>query len=168
MDELDGRYRWIGQMASAEFDVLLASVDLLLSANVSAMTLSKAFLVGTPSIVIQNSVDAETIDDVVEQIKFLSPNIESWLNATLPLFPFRLWPLGYYRFLEPLLKDNPFCDACPTIELLDEEKFKRVCSDLLFNESGRQSLICSQDEYIAKVRSLPNAASVIDAILCKA
>jgi len=166
LGELEGRYRWIGQMASNEFDLLLASVDLLLSANISATVLSKAFLVGTPSIVIQNSVDAATVDDVVHQINFLMPDIESWLKATLPLFPFRLWPLGYYRFLEPLLRNNPFCDACPTVELLDEKNFTRVCGDLLFNEDSRQSHIDCQQEYVTEVRALPSAARLIDAIMC--
>jgi len=166
MGELVKRYQWIGQLATNEFDALLTSVDLLLSANISATILSRAILAGIPSIVIQNSIDADTLDDVINQMNVLSPKVEFWLKKVLPIFPFRLWPLGYYRFLEPLLRDNPFSDACAVVELLDDEKLTYLCHNLLFNKYNRQSLIDSQYKYIKKVQLLPNSANLLDSILC--
>jgi hypothetical protein len=39
-----------------------------------------------------------------------SPSGETnrWIAQTAPLFPFSMWPIGYFSFLEPLLAGNRY------------------------------------------------------------
>jgi hypothetical protein len=161
-ESLGPRYHWMTALPPAQFDSLLASMDLLLSANISATTITKAMVYAVPVLVLQNSVSAANR----EQAEALLPQPPSekmrrWLDKVVPLFPFALWPLGYHRFLAPLLRDNPYVAALQMVELLRECEVEAALASLLFDPVAREDQAHRQALYLARVRSLPSGAQLI-------
>jgi hypothetical protein len=91
--------------------------------------------------------------------------MRQWLDKVVPLFPFALWPLGYHRFLAPLLRDNPYVAALQMVELLHEREVEAALSALLFDPGARENQAHRQAVYLAQVRSLPSGAQLIKASL---
>ncbi|MDP9266864.1 MAG: DUF6365 family protein [Acidobacteriota bacterium] len=157
--KMEARYHWLGHLPAAQFDPLLGSVDLLLSANVSGTTVIKAIVSGLPVVVVENSF---TAGSQLSTFPFaLSENTETWLRDAQPLYPFRLWPLGFYKFLAPILDGNPFQTTVNTVELLDEVGFGSACRELLFDRGARERTTMAQEKYIAEVSGLPTPLQVL-------
>jgi hypothetical protein len=160
------RYLWMPSVTSDTFDRLLGSADLLLSANISATTIGRAIASGVPVVVIQNSCNAKTAADAESAVgSQISETLRAWLEVAAPLYPFSLWPLGHWRFLKPLLGQNPYCKAVDVIELLDENGFVETCRRLLFDSAVREDASAREIAYAAQVRQLPTAAQLIDGYL---
>jgi Family of unknown function (DUF6365) len=160
------RYLWMPAVTPNNFDRLLGSVDLFLSANISATTVGRAITSGVPVVVVENSCRAETVADAEAVLGgALSPALRAWFESAAPLYPFSLWPLGYWQFLRPLLRDNPYCSAIDVLELMDEAGFVETCRQLLFNAQAREAAVARQARYVAQVRQLPTAAQLIDTYL---
>jgi hypothetical protein len=163
------RYQWMPSLSPENFDRLLASVDLLLTANISATTIGRAMMAGLPVLAVENSFRAQNTVESEQKLgecgKALTPPLRQWVENTVPLYPFRLWPLGYWEFLGPLMSGNPYCSALDTVELLDEAGFVHRCRSLLLDPQVRQDARSRQAAYVAQVRRLPPAAGLIDGYL---
>jgi hypothetical protein len=81
--------------------------------------------------------------------------VRTWLAGTGPLYPFRIWPLGYHRFLEPLLAGNPYADTLATAELLDEDGIMTVLEAALYDRATRDSYARARAAYHRTVAALP-------------
>jgi hypothetical protein len=160
--KMNGRYHFMSPCSPRAFDELLASMDLLLSANISATTIAKAMLCEVPTLVLQNSFLVRTKEEA-EAAMSVPPSawFRQWLAESVPIYPFALWPLGYHRFLEPLLRENSYVDALEVVELLDEERIHSSMSALLFDETERQERLHKQTAYMSDVRCLPTGAEII-------
>jgi hypothetical protein len=157
------RYIRRDSVTPKDFNQLLGSVDLFLSANISATTIGRALVSGLPVVAVRNSSEARTAAQAeAEAPGGLSRRLSAWLQAASPLYPFSVWPLGYTQFLKPLLHENPYCEAIEVVELLDEASFLRKCGNLLFDETARAGAKDRQAAYVTQVRQLPRAAELID------
>jgi Family of unknown function (DUF6365) len=165
-DTLNGHYHWLPPLPPSEFDPLMASMDLLLSANISATTIAKAMVAGIPTLVLQNSIAGTNREEVeAAMVRPASPRLAAWLDKSTPIYPFSMWPLGYYRFLAPILKDNPYMACLEIAELLDELQVEASITSLLFDQNARDSQRHRQTEYLEQVRRLPTGAQLIQAAL---
>jgi hypothetical protein len=141
-------------------------MDLFLSMNISATTIAKAMVFNVPTLVIQNSVSAGTREEAEAAMPCPpSPALLKWLDRSLPLFPFVLWPIGYYRYLKPILQDNPYVAVLDVAELLHEDRIHALLSSLLFNQAARDEQAHRQAHYLSHVRSLPTGAQLVQACL---
>jgi hypothetical protein len=156
--DLHGRYHWLPPLVPQEFDTLLGSVDLLLTANISATTLAKAVAIGTPAVALVNSESLSGVRDLNGHAATLSSGARSWLEEALPIYPFYLWPLGYFKFLKPVLADNDYSQTFSIVEALREREVMAVLSRALFDEDAREATTRAQHEYSEMVRSLPPVA----------
>lgn len=164
--KLNDRYHWLPPLPPFDFDQLVASMDLLLSMNISATTIGKAMVFEVPTVVIQNSVLAGTREQAEAAMPCApTPALSKWLDEWAPLFPFVLWPIGYYRYLRPVLQDNPYVGALDLVELLDEESIQTLLSSLLFDKSARDEQAQRQVSYLSRVRSLPSGAQLVQVSL---
>ncbi len=160
---LGDRYHWIPPLQPNEFDLLLGSVDLLLSVNISATTVTKAIVSEIPTMVLQNSLRAETLEEAESSLSNGPSRIlVNWVKEVLPLFPFSLWPSGWHAFLAPVLRANDYARAAGLTELLNEEQIVHTCKELLFSVTARHDHLQRRTEYLNKVRQLPSAPDVID------
>ena len=151
------RYRFEGQVAPARLQDLMEAADLLLSLNTTATTGFTAITAGLPAVVVMNS-HAGSADELVQARPGASDGLRAWLADAAPLHPFRLWPLGLFGFLTPVLEDNPFAETFRAVELLDEEAMVETCRALLFDDSAAAALRDRQDRYRERVRALPGPA----------
>jgi hypothetical protein len=166
LSETGDRYLWMPSVSPRDFDRLLGSVDLFLSANISATTIGRAIVSGVPTVVVRNSHYAKTPAEAESAAGGeISSDLTEWLRTTVPLYPFSLWPLGHWHFLKPLLDANPYSDSLNVVELLDEVAFVETCRRLLFEGTAREEATARQTEYVAQVRKLPGAVQMIDACL---
>jgi hypothetical protein len=162
LENTDHRYLWMPCVTPSDFDRLLGSVDLFLSFNISATTIARAIASGVPIIAVQNSYQGNTLAEVEAQMGMCaSQNLAAWIRAAVPLYPFRLWPLGHWHFLKPLLQYNAYAEALMVIELLDDVHFVETCRGILLNSVTRQQTITRQDTYASQARQLPTAAQLI-------
>jgi Family of unknown function (DUF6365) len=159
---MEGRYHWRPALPPGAFDQLLSAMDLLVTANISATSISKAMVHEVPVMVLQNGVLAGSREEAEAQMpEAASPGLKAWLKRSAPFFPFALWPLGYRRFVAPLLQGNPYVGAVEVVEMLDERRVEAALYGLLFEATSRGEHAHRQACYLSQVRSLPTGAQII-------
>jgi hypothetical protein len=160
---LGERYHWLPALSPDQFDMVLGSMDLLLSANISATTNAKAVASSIPVVVVENSCLAATVEEAEAALPGPpSPFLRQWIGRSLPLYPFRLWPLGFYDFLQPVLQDNSYCSAMEVVELLDEDRVVATCNALLDSGVAREDLLQRQAAYAAETGRLLTPVEIIE------
>ncbi len=159
---LGHRYHWIPSLPARQFDLLVGSMDLLVSANISATSIGKAITSGVPAVVLQNSIKAASLEETVASMpRRPSPDLVQWLREALPVYPFSLWPLGYRKYLEPVLADNPYTSCVQVCEILDEEHVLETCTGVLFDKALKSACVTRQAEYVERVNRLPKASDIV-------
>ena len=158
------RYRFCGQVPADRLHDLMEAADLLLSLNTTATTGFAAASIGLPTIVVTNA-HAGSAEEVAARIPAASEGLRAWLAEAAPLHPFRLWPLGLYGFLAPVLQDNPFAETFRAVELLDEEGMVETCRSLLFDDDAAAAERHRQARYRDRVNALPRPAEAFRAWL---
>jgi hypothetical protein len=158
---LGDRYLWHRQVSANRFGALLSTVDLLLSFNTTASTTISAVASGLPVVVGMNSHAGRTVAEVEAACRFdVVPGVAHWLGEVVPLHRFRIWPLGLYELLSPVLADNPYMTTLRTVEILDWHGLVGACAELLFDPHARDAQRERQAAYCAAIRTLPSAADV--------
>lgn len=162
MGELGCRYIWLPQVSPARFHDVLGAADALLSLNVSATTIAAALAIELPVILCMNSYAGSTADELLGQLPRATDDTQrQFLTQVAPLYPFWVWPLGLFRFLSPVLAQNPYLGALRTVELLDPQGLRQAVAELLFDPQARQSQLERQALYCAGVRQLPSASQLL-------
>jgi hypothetical protein len=137
----------------ARFTTLLGACDLVLSLNAGATTVARALISDIPAIVLVNGLAVGTPEAVEEAGAAIGSGLTSavrdWLAGMLPLHKFRMWPLGFYDFLEPLLAANPYTEALTTIELLDEKAVVAGISRELYDIATMDAKAAARARYLA-------------------
>jgi Family of unknown function (DUF6365) len=162
--EWGARYRFCGQVPAERLHDLMDAADLLLSLNTTATTGLAATAIGLPAVVLVNS-HSGSAEEVAAAVPHASPALRAWLAEAAPLHPFRLWPLGLFSFLAPILQDNPFADTFRQVELIDEDAIADACGSLLFDEAAAAAARDRQALYRERVGSLPGPAQAFRAWL---
>lgn len=159
-------YTWVPQRSPPRFAKVLAASDLLLSFNFSATTIVSAVAAGVPVVLGINSYAGATADSIAQKLREPpTPELRAWLDEVAPLPAFRVWPLGLFRFLAPLARDNPYTSAIEIVETLDESAFLGAMEKLLFDEAARAAMRARQAAYCDEVAKLPKAADLVEGYL---
>jgi hypothetical protein len=146
------------------FAVLTGAADLIISLNAASTAVADAILADIPAVVLSNrfSVSGSPSDPGAEGdpetpagLEKMSEFVRTWLARSGPLYPFRIWPLGYHRFLEPLLAGNPYADTLATAELLDEDGVMTVLEAALYDRATRDAYARARAGYHRTVAALP-------------
>jgi Family of unknown function (DUF6365) len=136
-DQID--YRHFSKLPYQMLHEKLAAADLFVTANVLSVTLAQAVLAGVPALVLENHQT------------FGPAELPDWAGVTAPLlhsaYPFRVAPLGWHDFLEPLLAGNPYADCFATAGILDRQGVLAALTGLLDDESRRSRLAEHQQGY---------------------
>jgi hypothetical protein len=161
-----GRTHSVPSCPPEEFGGVLQAADAVLSLNIAGTTVWRAVLAGIPALVLGNRFrirhDADTagLAEADAAVGGVSAFARRALRDCLPLHPFRMWPLGFHRFLTPLLTANPYTDAVCQAEVLDEAAVVTGLRSLLFDPAFRAARLAAQDAYAARVRALPPTRDV--------
>jgi hypothetical protein len=161
-EALGGRYHYVAQLHPDRFQALMGTADLLLTFNTSATSTLTALACGLPVVLAINSLSGRTVEEVAAALpRPPADPVRRWLEQVVPLHPFRVWPLGLYGLLTPVLADNPFTEAVRTVEVLDWAALTGACRELLFDAGAREQALRRQGAYAALARGLPDAAEVM-------
>jgi hypothetical protein len=158
---LGERYHWIPQLTPERFETMMGSADALLSFATSSPSTFVALALGVPVVLAVNSRRGRTVEEVLGSVPRPGGPVPRWLEPVVPLYPFRLWPLGLHGLLTPVLRDNPFNEAVRTVELLDWDDLVAACGEMLFEPGARAALQGRQADYCAAVRRLPRGAFLL-------
>ncbi|WP_370942143.1 DUF6365 family protein [Amycolatopsis sp. cg5] len=164
------RLHVLGPCAPDRYQRLLASADLLLSLSMSAVTLARAVLMGTPGMLLTNRFTVTGRDEVSEvdrALGGLSPVVRSWLEEVAPVDPFLHWPKGLFHFVEALTKDNGYLSALARAELFDETAAVETMHGILYEPAAREKLAEAQSAYVRAVDALPSTPDVLRAAMTK-
>lgn len=165
-EEWGDRYHWLGQVDTARFQALLRAADLMVSFNTTGATTMAAVAAGLPVVAGMNSRALKSADEAQTALgRPPSPWLQEWLIAAAPLYPFHVWGLGLYHFVEPVLRGNPYLRTFRTVEVLEEDALLEACRALLEDEGERTRMREEQDAYARAVRRLPSAAAAFDQAL---
>ena len=163
---LGTRYHWQPSLTPARFDLLMGSVDLLLSLNVSATTIGRAISARVPTLVLQSSVEAATPDAAVAALGGArSKSVRRWCDVATVIPRFRVWPLGHFDYLAPVVDRNPYVETFLTCELFDQQGVVGALQRLISDAGSRDALRHRQEAYIARLESLPTPAEAIMALV---
>ena len=166
MKALGARYTWMPQRSPARFTRVLAASDLLLSFNFSATTIVSAIASSVPVLLGVNSYEGEADAIAARLPERPSDALRKWLKKAAPLYPFRVWPLGFWKYLAPLATDeNRYTTALRAVEVLDEPSFLAAMSALLGDARARADLQARQEAYRSEVMKLPAAAELVSRYL---
>lgn len=125
------RYLHQPQVAPQRFEQIMRASDLLVTANQAATGISTALALGVPPI----AVIGETTE-----------------------YRFRVFPLGFYGFMEPMLRDNPYTSVVPAI---DVRGLRDSLHPWIFDDAVRSLQRQRMQDYVETVRRLPRASHVL-------
>jgi hypothetical protein len=156
-DHID--YRHFSKLPYQMFHEKLAAANLFVTANVLSVTLAQAVLAGVPALVLENHQT------------FGPAELPDWAGATAPLlhsaYPFRVAPLGWHDFLEPLLAGNPYADCFATAGILDRQAVLAALTGLLDDEAGRSQLAEHQRAFRDALAGLPPVGEALVAAVSR-
>ncbi len=160
------RYHWLGKLEARRFESLFNDIDLFLSVNISARSIAHSIVNHVPVLVLKNSFMLYHTDELESSLLHnLEGSVLQWLKIALPLYPFYMWPLGFYSFLNPVMKDNPYLDAIKTVEILDQNNILQSINDLLFDQTQYNIMRNNQQKYIEILDGLPSPVDFINNLI---
>lgn len=138
--------------ASLYLDTLFHA-DLLLGTNAVSTTLSTAVYYQTPAVVLQNfrHMSFERMGPV---LKKMPQWYQEMADDVVKCDPFRLFPWGWYDFLEPILKENPYCDTFVTAPVFEPKKAVHTLKNYLLDNDKIEDLKEKQSSYIDRLDEL--------------
>lgn len=150
--------RHVKGLPPAQFEMLVDSGDVFVSANYISTSMVRAALRGVPVVLLGNSY-------LKRQGEFRSlahgREIEE-LKQMDTLYPFRMFPVGWYSFLEPAVRKNPFYELAKCVEVFDVPKVletvKSVASQSF--EQSNSNLCKYRDEWM----ELPSVEETVSAM----
>ncbi|GAA0934156.1 DUF6365 family protein [Virgisporangium aurantiacum] len=153
-------YRHLPTLPPTSFYEQLVGADLYVTTNAASVTLSHAVLAGVPSLLLQN-----------DRTLYLGPDGRDraghgWLVDAAPgltaAYPFRVCPWGWYGFLTPVLRDNPYTDCFVTANVFDRDEVLRTQHGLLDDASIRTVLHSRQMDFRDRLGRMPPAGDVLE------
>ena len=146
----------------SRFGELLRAADLMLSLNLSAFTMVRAVLSGTPVMLVTNQfsvTEPGQAGDVADQLGGMSDFARRWLAESVPLHPFRIWPMGFHGFLDSLLAGNPYLSAFTVAELLDEPAVLGGLRGLLYDQEERDRSRVRRADYLSEIAAVADGCT---------
>jgi hypothetical protein len=161
-DDLKGRYLWLGTLERKEFAEWLQRADVLLSLTAAASTQWLAIATSKPVVLVRNSRFA-SLDEISFNVvdSNLSQHIKTWRPQGARCYPFSVWPLGYAKFLSPLLNKNELREAVVEVEIFDMVKTVQTLREIALDTEKRRALAERQRVYRDRVYMLQTVANVI-------
>jgi hypothetical protein len=79
-------------------------------------------------------------------------------------YPFRMFPVGWFKFLDPVLKDNPYGKLAKELELFDVPGTVQRLKDLVHDKPLRQECRRQALEYRKSLETLRKPHEILDTV----
>jgi hypothetical protein len=158
------RYRHFPRLTPTDFDQYLLASDLFITLNVVSVTLSKAVYGTVPSLVLQNHklIDFEQLQGRVGQ---MPPWYQAMAADIKVAYPFRAGTMGWHRFLEAVMTDNPYTGTYAEASLFKPADVLAKLHQYLYDEDAIGLLQARQMDYIGQVLRLPTPGQIMREVL---
>lgn len=156
-------YRHFVNVDPCNYNRMINCADLFLSTNLISVTLSRAALCGIPVVLFQNDkyVDFNKLSTVVSKMPDWYQQMAGEVKAVAP---FKIFPWGWYRFLEPVMKDNTYGDIFDRAPVFQPKKCMDILHRSLFDEEHLNEIRTKRDKYIALLDSLASPEKIWELI----
>ncbi len=135
------------RLTPKEFETYAMASDVYISKNISSTTLARFSLSGLPTAVLINSGSAVA-------------GLEDSVN-----YPFRMFPVGWYKFLNPVLKDNPYIRLVKEMEIFDVPQTVEGLKNLALNEKARENCKSEASRFRKRLERLMKPGEIVETIL---
>lgn len=150
----------VDQLPPDVFRAYLAHTDVFVSCNITSVTLHRVVLSGTSAVVLQNSYGVSGLPP--GQLPFpLTDFTARQIKHAASLYPFRMFPVGWYHFLDSLMVDNAFTDAIQLRELFDVAGTSDTIADLIAGSDARYRLVENTLRYRDRLRGLSSPEDIV-------
>jgi hypothetical protein len=157
----------LGQVEPERFRRLTQAVDLHISNNVVSVTLHRLALGGIPSVVLMSSLRKQhgRLWSELPAQPVLTDFARQVVAGVDYLYPYRMFPVGWYHFLGSLLAGNPFSDVVSHLEVFDEETALARIVPLLEDGPERDQLARARETYLESLRKLPDVDTILQQVV---
>lgn len=152
-------YHAIDQLAPDRFAALADTVSLYVSNNIVSVSLHRLALRGIPTVALFSSLERR--DGQLRSLAPVEPKLTEYaadlLGRVPEVYPFRMFPVGWYHFLDSLLAGNPFTGLVTQVESFDE----LACADAILTGLERPSAEANRQSYLDSLSLLPDVATIL-------
>jgi hypothetical protein len=150
-DRKTDRFTHYDKMLPEEFRRVTSAADLYVSNNYISTSMIKMVLSGIPTLLIQNSIFKK--NGTIKWYKYKNRNLPGILDRCPVAYPFRLFPVGWYRFLDGIFKNNPFFSLMLQAELFAAEELREKILKILENQEMFDD---RRNAYLESLKKLPS------------
>ncbi|QNU66075.1 hypothetical protein EHE19_014460 [Ruminiclostridium herbifermentans] len=130
---------YLDNLSPKLFDKYCIACDVFLSRNITSTTLAKVACSGIPAMVLTNSLHIKN-GVVLSSNSEITNEMKKELEKIDDLYPYRMFPVGWYSFLEPIHKNNPYFELVIEEEVFDFDKVLKSI-DKMTNDAGYRAEI---------------------------
>lgn len=166
-EKSDGYLIYSSQLPPEVFDKYLLATDLFISRNFVATSLARAVLSGIPAINFENSLYfTEKKPFNPDKLPFeLSPYTRSLLEKLERCYPYRMFPVGWFKFLAPIARKNPYLKTFIRLEQFNVNYALERIQGALESEDVKEQLKENVDQYKEILNRLPSVGDIIHQLI---
>lgn len=140
-----------------EFREIMATTDLIISNNFISTSMIRAVLRGIPTMLIQNSYLKR--DGVKKWIGRDMPAEPKLLESCDIAYPFRVFPIGWFAFLQGIVRKNPFYRLPWIGELFEPSKTSETIVSILGERSVSNDI--PRKQYMEQLNRLDKPNTIL-------
>jgi hypothetical protein len=166
-DRIRDGFHPLGPLEPDRFRRLVQAVDLHISTNIVSVSLHRLALGGIPSVVLMSSLHKRNgrLRWEPPAAPALTPFAQRVVAGVDYLYPCRMFPVGWYKFLHSLLAGNPFSDVVAHAEVFDEPGALAMVVPLLREGPERHRLAQARQTYLESLRKLPDVDTILHQVV---
>lgn len=130
-----------------EFEKYAMASDIYISKNISSTTLARFSLSGLPTAVLINS----------------KPDVDGLSEGEH--YPFRMFPVGWYNFLNPVLKNNPYAQLVNEMEIFDSSETVAKLKTLLHGKTAREACKYNALQFRKRLELLMKPGQIVETLI---
>lgn len=146
------------ELSAADFADVAEASDVYLADNHISTSMARLVLAGMPTVLLGNTISKRggSWRWPARPGRALPESLDGCENA----YPFRMFPVGWHRFLAHVVKDNPYYRLMRHAEIFDEEDAIDKLLELL-DGSGRDTMERRRQAYTQALQQLPHPGEVL-------
>lgn len=156
-------YRHYTKVDPADYNRMIHCADLFCGTNLISVTLSQAALCGVPVVLFQNEkyIDFKNLETVLGRMPDWYREMAGEVKRVLP---FKVFPWGWFRFLEPVMMDNPYGAIFDRAPLFEPSRCIEVLRKNLFDDEHKADMQRRREEYIKLLDLLASSSKILEVI----
>lgn len=162
-EELQLDYKHFSNVPSEEYNRMIHCADLFCGTNMISVTLSRAILCGIPTVLFQNDkvIDFERLEVILDRMPAWYVQMAKEVKKVMP---FKVFPWGWYRFLEPVMRNNKYEELFDIAPVFKPQKCMEVIRRSLLDEEHKKMVAGNLDEYIQQLKQLEPSSKILEIV----